>query len=1074
MSPYSGTTLEELWEIFREGNLCNENLIEIHKELVQRQTRRIQNGKPEKVTAVKLREEIESAIARLDRVSDAYQPVQFSTSTSKPLNYPEPTAPAVMPNEKKNVPESRQLANLPPSPNLDSGFLIDSRVNRVATIRARIAVIVQSLVSPQFQTSIAGVGGAEEQVSRLMTRLGDLDRELTQVPTISVALLGPSRHGKSTLLNALAQCDILPMSDIKPCTASIVSLKRAEQWGFELKFIDQRRLLLERKQAVEDAYQYLDRVARRFESSESADDPQYIYSILQRFIQLLRIDPNLPPQDLVRTIETTEIPPIIQRLLGQVAKPRSADLDEMKNTVEKYLSTKDIYWTIVDSCEISGPFTDWHPNLKLVDVPGTNDTDPHRTAITNRLRKTAKAVAICTSDSNLGPDIQSWLRNSSVLADFLEASEQSRQHLFILRTKFDAYHPQIDESLIDENDDESEDRLMQEAIAVHKRKQTESYREMFRNIATPLLPLGAVPEERAKRDEMVARINGINVFFVSALAHEAFAGRLKAGARTKRQLSEHFHDDPEATGIPALKRFSNQLADEYLNKYFFQDIERRLRTEVDLLVRFFRQQWTTLNAELSGGSNAIARLVKLLDQRIIPSLKTKVDHGVESFRKSSKSFSSQITNQLRSNQSKLKEKLAGKQAGWRLLHWNSLRAVGRKNGVHMTYQGSHIDFNNDICSLFLDDVSLSWTTFRDTIVHDGIERLIEDISQTLQQEIDTAASESDAPEATDAIDAIASNLSSIARSHRDYLRREVGNTIQELESIRQPAYESVRTSMIPVYQSIALEAGGGCHQRMIAKLIQGSDTKLAQMWTQVSSMVESTVTKLGDSVLDHLQQFGRTAATELRLATNSLTETGKVAQRERLMVELENIRKSALFFWESLQETTKTVVFLSKNPSVVVDDSDDIVDVEFESESMKGLHTETPYTSARSEATPSTDKDPTAPTQVRESQGKGIRSEYSWLLESPVYLVQKSSAGRVTPDESQLLLILDTLSTNGFTMTVTALGENADLPVFRLRGLLASLQRILNIDGQPILDVERSSDTVAFNDAMLRQEFLTQ
>ena len=192
------------------------------------------------------------------------------------------------------------------------------------------------------------------------------------------------------------------------------------------------------------------------------------------------------------------------------------------------------------------------------------------------------------------------------------------------------------------------------------------------------------------------------------------------------------------------------------------------------------------------------------------------------------------------------------------------------------------------------------------------------------------------------------------------------------------------------------------------------------------------------------------------------------------MVELENIRKSALFFWESLQETTKTVVFLSKNPSVVVDDSDDIVDVEFESESMKGLHTETPYTSARSEATPSTDKDPTAPTQVRESQGKGIRSEYSWLLESPVYLVQKSSAGRVTPDESQLLLILDTLSTNGFTMTVTALGENADLPVFRLRGLLASLQRILNIDGQPILDVERSSDTVAFNDAMLRQEFLTQ
>ena len=191
-----------------------------------------------------------------------------------------------------------------------------------------------------------------------------------------------------------------------------------------------------------------------------------------------------------------------------------------------------------------------------MDVPGTNDTDPQRTAITNSLRRTAKAVAICTSDSNLGTDIQSWLRNSSVLGDFLEATEQSRQHLFILRTKFDSYHPEIDESQIDEDDEESEDRLYRAAIERHKVQQTESYREMFRNIAAPLLPLGNSPEEQQKREEMVERINGIRVFFVSALAHEAFAGRLKAGARQKRRLSEHFHDDPDATGIPGAQSIS--------------------------------------------------------------------------------------------------------------------------------------------------------------------------------------------------------------------------------------------------------------------------------------------------------------------------------------------------------------------------------------------------------------------------------------------------------------------------------------------------------------------------------------
>jgi hypothetical protein len=100
-------------------------------------------------------------------------------------------------------------------------------------------------------------------------------------------------------------------------------------------------------------------------------------------------------------------------------------------------------------------------------------------------------------------------------------------------------------------------------------------------------------------------------------------------------------------------------------------------------------------------------------------------------------------------------------------------------------------------------------------------------------------------------------------------------------------------------------------------------------------------------------------------------------------------------------------------------------------------------------------------------------SGYSWLIESPIYLVQKTNAGRATPDESQVLLILDTLKSNGMRMTVTAIGEHSGLPVFRLRGLLASLQRILNIDGQQILILDRASDTVELNDATLRQEFLT-
>ena len=146
---------------------------------------------------------------------------------------------------------------------------------------------------PDFMNSIAAIDGCHEKVEQLKTTVQTIEEELDGIPTIKVALLGPSRHGKSTLLNALAACSILPMSDIKPCTASIVSLKRADEWGFEIHFISEKRLERERQRAVADAKDYLSRVANKMMGEEEPDDPRYLHSTLQRFIQLFEIDPDL-------------------------------------------------------------------------------------------------------------------------------------------------------------------------------------------------------------------------------------------------------------------------------------------------------------------------------------------------------------------------------------------------------------------------------------------------------------------------------------------------------------------------------------------------------------------------------------------------------------------------------------------------------------------------------------------------------------------------------------------------------------------------------------------------------------
>ena len=184
------------------------------------------------------------------------------------------------------------------------------------------------------------------------------------------------------MLNALASSFILPMSDVKPCTASIVSMQWSEEWSVKITFVSRERLDREKEQALADSEEYLDRIRKNNLGDEQPDDPRYLRTLLQRFITLYHVDANLPPEQLVNVIRSAEVPDNIAEKLGKTAEPRNRDMAGMAKVIEKYLSTKDVLWTIVDSCQIRGPFDGWHDRLHLVDLPGTNDTDPHRTKIT--------------------------------------------------------------------------------------------------------------------------------------------------------------------------------------------------------------------------------------------------------------------------------------------------------------------------------------------------------------------------------------------------------------------------------------------------------------------------------------------------------------------------------------------------------------------------------------------------------------------------------------------------------------------------------------------------------------------
>jgi len=98
----------------------------------------------------------------------------------------------------------------------------------------------------------------------------------------------------------------------------------------------------------------------------------------------------------------------------------------------------------------------------------------------------------------------------------------------------------------------------------------------------------------------------------------------------------------------------------------------------------------------------------------------------------------------------------------------------------------------------------------------------------------------------------------------------------------------------------------------------------------------------------------------------------------------------------------------------------------------------------------------------------------SWLNQlfgSPVLAEQKELGGRTVPQDDVIRRMLNALNEQGGKLTAAALAHKMQLPPFRLHGLLAAIQRILNVEGYPILTKDEASDTIELNRNLLCRQF---
>ncbi len=93
------------------------------------------------------------------------------------------------------------------------------------------------------------------------------------------------------------------------------------------------------------------------------------------------------------------------------------------------------------------------------------------------------------------------------------------------------------------------------------------------------------------------------------------------------------------------------------------------------------------------------------------------------------------------------------------------------------------------------------------------------------------------------------------------------------------------------------------------------------------------------------------------------------------------------------------------------------------------------------------------------------------LIASDAYKAQRSFVERVPLKDEQVKSLVSSLAARGGKMTGNALAGDLGIPEFRLRGFIAAAQRILNVDGYPVLHLDEPTRTVELNMELLKRQF---
>ena len=669
-------------------------------------------------------------------------------------------------------------------------------------------------------------------------RLTTLLEDVRKKPQVPIALVGSTGSGKSTLLNALLGVEVLPVSNMKPCTAVVTRV------CYSPSPVYQATVTFLSRAAWDDELRKLRDTFKPGDQDDDADGVDEWQTISRTTKDKICAVYGLDKESVERMpdLESLQLDHHIAACLeGEGGKRliEAASATELKQKLKNYLKDDGQFWPLIKTVEISGRFDSLRNGAVLIDLPGVNDPNQAREEVTRSFLRDAPFIWIAFSTKRgMTRDIHELLVKQDLLRQFLMHGKHDA--VTFIGTHADDFDPgqAIEEFGLDE------DAAMADILHERNTRVEKFVRNDLDDIATELARVAKAGFDDLER--LRHTLTQTKVFVVSTRAYMQLSG-------IGRVLKEFGIKNLVDTGVPSLLGHLSEVCRKQDMRAHHEDIERRLGFVVEEVQGFFlarisqielqrgalRQKADELKIRLAGPRTTLANET----DRVRDRASVRFESRRESFESGIKLAADRARRGLEDRFDR-----------WGSMHHMTLRACLVRDGEFQSSNGNHYDFNKDIALPLLESIPFTWDDFFGQHLRESLTEVREQLKARGEVFLERLKSEASQSGVFDA-ERIASLSSDIELSQRNiefHVEEKTSGILRTIQRVRSNLADgisnTIRNSMLPAYAAAKDESGSGMKRRMLAVITRHARQSCDQLFDNI-------LAELSDGVIELGQQF---------------------------------------------------------------------------------------------------------------------------------------------------------------------------------------------------------------------------